>query len=187
MAWSADSERIPRPAGPMRRALVAGGVMVLGAAIGVGVGVRPSSRANARAGTPARAPEPARTPRSAGATKTPGVAPPQGPPVEIALDPDTAAPDGRSPAAAVPDGGVDAVERTHGHHHHRDHEEPAFAPDDPESYRRLGLEYESDGKTSEAVAALRRYLELAPRARDRARVARRIFDLTHADDGAVKP
>jgi len=39
---------------------------------------------------------------------------------------------------------------------------------------------------TEAVAALRRYLELAPQARDRARVARHLFDLTHADDGQVR-
>jgi len=57
-----------------------------------------------------------------------------------------------------------------------------LAPADSTAYRGLGLAYEKLGKTNEAVAALLSYLKLAPNARDRERVARRLYHLTHPQD-----
>jgi hypothetical protein len=60
-----------------------------------------------------------------------------------------------------------------------------LAPDDPVGYRGLGLAFEKQGKVDDAVAALRRYLKLAPRSRDRELVVRRLQRLTRpsADEG----
>jgi hypothetical protein len=59
------------------------------------------------------------------------------------------------------------------------------APSDPIGYRGLGLAYEKQGKTSEAVSALVSYLKLSKHARDREVIARRLYRLTHADDGGL--
>ncbi len=59
------------------------------------------------------------------------------------------------------------------------------APTDPIGYRGLGLAFEKEGKTSEAIAALVSYLKLSKHARDREVIARRLYRLTHAEDGGL--
>jgi outer membrane biosynthesis protein TonB len=49
-----------------------------------------------------------------------------------------------------------------------------LAPNDPIGYRGLGLARAQQGEMAGAIRALRRYLKLAPEARDRALIARRI-------------
>jgi len=51
------------------------------------------------------------------------------------------------------------------------------APSSPSGYRGLGLAYEKEGKTGEAVRAFRHYLKLAPSSGDRDLVARRLRHL----------
>jgi tetratricopeptide repeat protein len=60
-----------------------------------------------------------------------------------------------------------------------------LAPSDPIGYRGLGLAYEKQGKTGEAIAALVSYLKLSKHARDREVIARRLYRLTHSDDGGL--
>ncbi|HEX4406948.1 MAG TPA: tetratricopeptide repeat protein [Polyangia bacterium] len=60
-----------------------------------------------------------------------------------------------------------------------------LAPSDPIGYRGLGLAYEKQGKTKEAIAALVSYLKLSKHARDREVIARRLYRLTHAEDGGL--
>ena len=55
-------------------------------------------------------------------------------------------------------------------------------PADANAYRGLGLAYEKLGKTNEAVAALLSYLKVSHDARERERVARRLYRLTHPAD-----
>ena len=51
------------------------------------------------------------------------------------------------------------------------------APSSPSGYRGLGLAYEKEGKSTEAVRAFRHYLKLAPSSGDRDLVARRLRHL----------
>jgi hypothetical protein len=55
------------------------------------------------------------------------------------------------------------------------------APASPSGYRGLGLAYEKEGKTAEAVGAFRHYLKLAPSSGDRELVARRVRHLLRHD------
>jgi tetratricopeptide (TPR) repeat protein len=52
------------------------------------------------------------------------------------------------------------------------------APSDPIGFRGLGLAYEQQGESAQAVRALRRYLKLAPNAPDREIISRRIERLS---------
>jgi tetratricopeptide (TPR) repeat protein len=52
------------------------------------------------------------------------------------------------------------------------------APTDPIGFRGLGLAYEQQGESAQAVRALRRYLKLAPNAADREIISRRIERLS---------
>ena len=61
------------------------------------------------------------------------------------------------------------------------------APSDPIGYRGLGLAYEKEGKTKEAIAALVSYLKLSKHAHDREVIARRLYRLTHSEDGSLTP
>ncbi len=51
------------------------------------------------------------------------------------------------------------------------------APSSPSGYRGLGLAYEKEGKSAEAIRAFRHYLKLAPSSGDRDLVARRLRHL----------